>query len=70
MELSSIEAETNRTALFQRGLHDGIAARSRGSAPTPYLRVGIDPYAQGYRSGFYSRTGACEGNHQQIGNGG
>ena len=45
---------------FLRGLDDGRAAKSRRDALTPYLRVGIDDYAQGYRSGFFSRTVVAE----------
>ena len=55
MEVLSIDADRSRTTLYLRGFNDGVAARGRAYYLTPYLRVGIDDYAQGYRSGFYSR---------------
>ena len=44
-----------RTSAFSRGLDDGRAAKARNDALKPYLRIGIDEYAQGYRSGFFAR---------------
>lgn len=36
-------------------MRDGLARKSRGIEPGMYLRVGIDDYARGFRSGYYSR---------------
>ena len=41
---------------FSQGVIEGRAAKERQTPLTPYLRVGIDDYAQGYRSGFFTRT--------------
>ena len=42
---------SSMTQAFSRGLVDGMAAKTSKVELTPYLRVGIDDYAQGYRSG-------------------
>ena len=44
---------------FQAGFTDGRAASRRKERLSPYLRVGLDAYAQGYRSGFFDRTGSA-----------
>jgi len=46
---------SSMTQAFSRGLVDGMAAKTSKVELTPYLRVGIDDYAQGYRSGYFSR---------------
>lgn len=40
---------------FMQGVMEGRAAKARNDRLTPYLRVGIDDYAKGYRSGFFAR---------------
>ena len=47
--------QINEQQTFVRGFHAGVAANLRKEALTPYLRVGIDDYARGYRAGFYAR---------------
>jgi hypothetical protein len=60
MGTTRIEFEAHKASLnaFQAGLKDGRAASLRRERLSPYLRVGLDEYAQGYRSGFFSRTAA------------
>ena len=48
--------EGSMTEAFLRGFFEGRAASVRNYVLGPYLRVGIDDYARGYRSGFFSRT--------------
>jgi len=45
-----------RSVAFVNGLTDGRAARARDEVPSPYQHVGIDDYANGFRSGFFKRT--------------
>lgn len=53
-----LKGDEKSQSAYQRGLADGIAASGRKAALTAYLRVGIDDYARGYRSGFYARQAA------------
>ena len=61
MITTRVEYETHQASLsaYQAGFTDGRAASIRKERLSPYLRVGLDEYAQGYRSGFFSRTGAA-----------
>jgi hypothetical protein len=43
------------SAAYASGVADGRAARTRGSALTLYLQVGIDDYARGFRAGFFGQ---------------
>jgi hypothetical protein len=60
MITTRVEFEVHAASLsaFQAGFNDGRAASLRKERLTPYLRVGLDEYAQGYRSGFFTRTSA------------
>jgi hypothetical protein len=51
----STEAEA-APAAFVNGFTDGQAARRDNQALSPYLRVGIDDYAKGFRAGFFARA--------------
>ena len=61
MITTRVEYETHQASLsaYQAGFTDGRAASIRKERLSPYLRVGLDEYAQGYRSGFFARTGAA-----------
>ena len=56
MSITRVELhrEHAAAAAFQKGFADGQAASLRNEPLSPYLRVGLDDYAKGYRSGFYS----------------
>ena len=58
MITTQVEFEAHKASLsaFQNGFADGRAASMRKERLSPYLRVGLDEYAQGYRSGFFSRS--------------
>ena len=43
---------------FQAGFIDGRDASLRKEPLRPYLRVGLDDYARGFRSGFFARESA------------
>ena len=38
-----------------QGFLDGEMARRRGSAPSTYVRVGMDEYCMGFRAGYFVR---------------
>lgn len=40
---------------YLRGVADGATLRARGAPISPYLSVGIDDYALGFRAGYYQR---------------
>jgi hypothetical protein len=40
---------------LRTGRADGRTARIKRIAMSPYLRVGLDDYAKGFREGFFSR---------------
>jgi hypothetical protein len=40
---------------YLRGVADGAALRAQGAPISPYLSVGIDDYAAGFRAGYYRR---------------
>lgn len=48
--------ENTRSGAYATGFNDGQAASLQGGRLSPYLRVGIDEYARGYRAGFYARA--------------
>lgn len=48
--------EGSMTEAFMRGFSEGKAASVRNYVLGPYLQVGIDDYARGYRSGFFCGT--------------
>jgi len=48
--------DSSRTSAFANGYNDGQFARARSSALTPYLEVGIDDYAKGFRAGFFDQV--------------
>ena len=60
--------ETNSRSAYLRGFADGLAASHRKAALTAYLRVGIDDYALGYRSGFFARATSTHeaGSHDRL----
>jgi len=41
------------SAAYRNGLVDGRRDRAEGTPLSEYLKVGIDDYARGYRSGFF-----------------
>lgn len=43
---------------YLRGVADGAAFRAQGAPISPYLSVGIDDYALGFRAGYYQRSPA------------
>lgn len=43
------------SAAFANGFTEGQAARQRNDALTAYVRVGIDDYAKGFRTGYFAR---------------
>lgn len=40
---------------FSNGVSDGRTARSLNGELTPYLEIGIDDYARGFRAGFFGQ---------------
>lgn len=44
-----------RKEQYEQGCADGAASRASRLSLTPYLRVGIDDYAKGYRAGYFER---------------
>lgn len=59
MSITRVELnpEPAAAAAYQAGFAEGKAASRRKESLTPYLRVGLDDYAKGYRSGFFSKKG-------------
>ena len=54
---TELGSEHAAAVAYQSGFADGLAASRRKQSLTPYLRVGLDAYAKGYRSGFFSMMG-------------
>ena len=54
-ELYAIGNETSRSAAYVNGYTDGKSARARDEVLSPYLYIGIDDYARGFRAGFFER---------------
>ncbi|MGB5082536.1 MAG: hypothetical protein WBO23_17545 [Burkholderiales bacterium] len=48
-----VPAKERASLAFSNGLSDGRTARSANSELTPYLEIGIDDYARGFRAGFF-----------------
>jgi hypothetical protein len=46
-------ADERPSGVYLRGVADGQRARALGTPLEPYLQVGIDDYARGFRSGFF-----------------
>lgn len=46
---------SDRSAAFVNGLADGRSARARDEVLSPYQHVGMDDYANGFRTGFFDR---------------
>lgn len=55
-KIRNAETDKSWTAAFANGFSDGQAARDRNQPLRPYVRVGIDDYARGYRQGFFARS--------------
>jgi hypothetical protein len=54
-ELKVMNVHSDRSAAFANGFTDGKSARSRDEVLSPYLYIGIDDYAKGFRAGFFER---------------
>ena len=54
-ELKVIGNETSRSAAYVNGYADGKTSRARDEVLSPYLYIGIDDYARGFRAGFFER---------------
>jgi len=54
VELKALAKERASLA-FSNGFSDGRTARSVNSELTPYLEIGIDDYARGFRAGFFGQ---------------
>jgi len=54
-ELKVMNVQSGRSAAFVNGFTDGKSARSRDAVLSPYLYIGIDDYAKGFRAGFFER---------------
>ena len=54
-ELKIINIQSGRSAAFMSGFTDGKSARSRDAVLSPYLYIGLDDYAKGFRAGFFER---------------
>ncbi len=54
-ELKVMNNQSGRSAAFVNGFTDGKSARSRDAVLSPYLYIGIDDYAKGFRAGFFER---------------
>jgi hypothetical protein len=46
---------SGRSAAFVNGLTDGRSARARDEVLSPYQYIGMDDYANGFRTGFFKR---------------
>lgn len=57
-KLKAIAQEHGWSAAYAHGYSEGGMARDRREPLTPYVRVGIDDYARGYRAGFFARGAA------------
>lgn len=43
------------SGVYLRGVADGQRARAQGAQLDPYLQVGLDDYARGFRSGYFGK---------------
>lgn len=48
-------AHEQSTLAFSNGFVDGRTARAIKGRLTPYLEIGIDDYARGFRAGFFAQ---------------
>lgn len=48
-------ANERPSGVYLRGVADGKRARSLGKPLEPYLQVGLDDYAKGFRSGYFDQ---------------
>jgi hypothetical protein len=60
-ELKVMSDQNSRSAAFVNGFTDGRSARARDEVLSPYLYIGIDDYAKGFRAGFFERIGPPAG---------
>jgi hypothetical protein len=54
-ELKVMNDQVTRSVAFINGFTDGKSARARDEVLSPYLYIGIDDYAKGFRAGFFER---------------
>jgi hypothetical protein len=55
VELNVLTKEPHASLAFSNGFADGCSARALKGALTPYLEIGIDDYARGFRAGFFGQ---------------
>jgi len=48
-------ADDRPSGLYLRGVADGRRTRAQGASLDPYLQVGLDDYAKGFRSGYFGK---------------
>jgi hypothetical protein len=48
-------ADERPSGVYLKGVADGKRARARGTPLDPYLQVGLDDYAKGFRSGYFDQ---------------
>ena len=56
LEFKAPDKEDDASLAFSNGYADGRTARERNSPLTPYLEIGIDDYARGFRAGFFNQN--------------
>jgi hypothetical protein len=54
-ELKVLGHEESGQNSYANGYADGKSARARDEVLSPYLYIGIDDYAKGFRAGFFER---------------
>jgi len=54
-ELKVLGKEESGQNSYANGYADGKSARARDEVLSPYLYIGIDDYAKGFRAGFFER---------------
>ena len=65
-ELKVLGTEESGSNSYASGYADGKLARARDEVLSPYLYIGIDDYARGFRAGFFERIKSAvtrEGQH-------
>jgi len=48
-------ANDRPSGVYLRGVANGQRARAQGAPLPPYLQVGLDDYARGFRSGYFGK---------------
>jgi len=48
-------ANERPSGVYLRGVADGQRARAQGGQLDPYLQVGLDEYARGFRIGYFGK---------------